>query len=207
MRQQAPDAAPTPADQGVGPQTTVTQQPLTAKEGERNLPAACIELIGTEGSLGTWLVSTDWVVGKGRGQIPPQSFTYAGHTWNIAFRFKRNYLPFSLKLLKFSHDVYAGTDIPKNFSSLVRLGGEGAAGDRDILIYMNNPLRHDGLTFYQSGYDPDKDTVTILQVVRNPSWTLPYVACAVMAIGLVLQFGLHLAGFAAKRRFARPANA
>ena len=70
---------------------------------------------------------------------------------------------------------------------------------------MNNPLRHGGLTFYQSGYDPEKDTVTILQVVRNPGWTLPYIACSLMALGLVLQFGLHLAGFAGPRRGARPA--
>ena len=36
-------------------------------------------------------------------------------------RFQRRYLPFSLTLIKFSHDIYPGTDIPKNFSSRVRL--------------------------------------------------------------------------------------
>jgi ABC-type transport system involved in cytochrome c biogenesis permease subunit len=204
-RQAAPDAPPAPADQGVGTQASIAPQPQTAKQGERNLPAACVELIGPEGSLGTWLVSTDWLAAKTFYPMPAQSFTYAGRTWKIALRNKRNYLPFSITLLKFTHDLYPGTVIPKNFASEVRLNGEGQSAARDIRIYMNNPLRHDGLTFYQSGYDPDKDTVTILQVVRNPSWTLPYIACCIVALGLVFQFVLHLAGFANRRRAAVPA--
>ncbi len=46
----------------------------------------------------------------------PQRFSFAGHDWKIALRFVRRYQPYSLTLLKFSHDRYAGTDIPKNFS-------------------------------------------------------------------------------------------
>ena len=79
-----------------------------------------------------------------------QTFSYGGKEWKIDFRFERTYLPFSLTLLKFSHDIYPGTDIPKNFSSLVRLNlGENAS--REVLIYMNNPLRFAGLTFFQQG--------------------------------------------------------
>ena len=40
---------------------------------------------------------------------------------------------------------------------------------------------------------------SILQVVRNPSWVLPYVSCILMAIGLLTQFGIHLIGFIRKR--------
>ena len=40
---------------------------------------------------------------------------------------------------------------------------------------MNSPLRYGGETFYQSGYDENDPKVTILQVVRNPSWLTPYV--------------------------------
>ena len=38
-----------------------------------------------------------------------------------------------------------------------------------------------------------------LQVVRNPSWLTPYVACVMVAAGLVIQFLSHLVGFAKKR--------
>jgi hypothetical protein len=95
--------------------------------------------------------------------------------------------------------VYAGTDIPKNFSSLVRLHEGTSQTNREVLIYMNNPLRTHGLTFYQSGF-ANQDRTAILQVVRNPSWQLPYVACLLMTLGLIFQFSLHLVGFFNRRK-------
>ena len=119
--------------------------------------------------------------------------TKDSRSWKIALRFKRRYLPFSVTLLKFSHDIYPGTDIPKNFSSQVRLKPESGGPSRDALIYMNNPLRTAGLTFFQKSF-ANEDRTTVLQVVRNPGWQLPYLACALIAFGLILQFCLHLAG-------------
>ncbi len=185
--------APGIATQGVGPQVIATVKPLTYKEDERNIPSAYIELVGAEGSLGTWLVSP--------ALEEPQTFTAAGRTWKMELRFARHYRPFSLTLLKFSHDRYAGTDIPKNFSSRIRLTTPDGRDDREVLIYMNNPLRYAGLTFYQAGFE-NNDTTTVLQVVRNPSWLIPYIACGVITLGLLLQFGIHLAGFFTKRRAA-----
>ena len=191
MRNQAPNAAPAIATAGIGPRVALIPLPLTYKADERNSPASDIELVGTEGSLGTWLVSP--LLGM------PQSLSYQGHTWELALRFKRYYRPFALTLLKFTHEKYAGTDIPKNFASRVRLKSDDGHEDREILIYMNNPLRYAGLTFYQASFDPSNDHNTILQVVRNPSWVLPYVSCILMALGLVIQFGMHLIGFIRKR--------
>ncbi|MFI5357699.1 MAG: cytochrome c biogenesis protein ResB [Opitutales bacterium] len=190
MRNQVPNAAASPATVGLGPNLVVTPLPPTYKQDERNLPAGYVELIGPEGSLGTFLVSTQLTM--------PQTFDYAGRTWALTLRFARNYKPFTLKLLKFTHDVYPGTDIPKNFSSQIRLKTPGGDDDRDVLIYMNHPLRFAGLTFYQASYDGDH--TTILQVVRNPSWMLPYVSCGIMTLGLLIQFGFSLTGFIAKRR-------
>jgi hypothetical protein len=74
-----------------------------------------------------------------------------------------------------------------------------AAGeDRDVLIYMNSPLRYRGETYYQAGFEPG-DRGTILQVVRNPASITPYVACSLVALGLITQFLMHLGGFARKR--------
>jgi hypothetical protein len=63
---------------------------------------------------------------------------------------------------------------------------------------MNNPLRYAGLTFYQAGFEND-DRTTVLQVVRNPSWFMPYLSCALMTLGLAVQFGIHLVAFVTKR--------
>ena len=195
--------APAPAAPGASAETTsgfgehvaALPQPITHKPNEHNQPSAILELVGAEGPIGRWLVSTLLVA--------PQEFTHAGRTWRIALRPKRVYRPFTLTLLKFSHDRYAGTGIPKNFSSRLRLRTDDGRDDREVLIYMNNPLRFAGLTFYQSGFEKD-DRTTILQVVRNPSWLFPYVACSLMTLGLTLQFGLHLVGFIRKRRTAPP---
>lgn len=188
----APTAQPTPANMGIGLQAVATPLPLTYRQNERNTPAAYIELVGPKGALGTWLVSAD-------PRMPAQRFDYAGRSWKIAFRFERSYKPYSLTLLNFSHDRYAGTDIPKNFSSRLRLNTPNGTDDREVLIYMNNPLRYAGLTFYQAGFEND-DKTTILQVVRNPSWQLPYIACTLMTLGLVVQFCIHLVAFIARRR-------
>ncbi len=59
----------------------------------------------------------------------------------------RYYKPYSIKLLAFNHDFYPGTDIPKNFSSRIHLTDPATGEDRDVLIYMNNPLRYHGETY------------------------------------------------------------
>jgi cytochrome c biogenesis protein ResB len=115
-------------------------------------------------------------------------------------RFTRYYKPFSLELRQFRHDKYLGTDIPKNFSSRVRIQNPQTKEDREVLIYMNNPLRYGGETFYQSGYDERDPKVTILQVVRNPGWLTPYISCTLVSVGLCMQFFSHLRNYMAQRR-------
>lgn len=196
MRGPMEPAAPSPATTGLGAQLSLVPLPLTYKPKERNIPGAFIELTGTAGSLGTWLASPLLNL--------PQTFTHEGQTWELALRAKRHYKPFALTLLKFSHDKYPGTEIPRNFSSRVRLRSDDGRDDRETLIYMNNPLRAHGYTFYQAGFD-NNDTTTILQVVRNPGWLIPYVACVMMGLGLVLQFAFSLAGFFQRRATAAAA--
>jgi hypothetical protein len=188
----APTAGVT-ATAGFGTQLALVPLRMTFKPNERNVPGVVVEIVGTEGSMGMWLASPMLA--------QAQTFTHAGKTWEIALRSARIYKPFTLSLLKFSHDRYPGTNIPKNFSSRVRVKSDDGTEDREVLIFMNNPLRYGGLTFYQAGFD-NNDTTTILQVVRNPGWLLPYVACIMMGLGLCIQFGFSLFAFVRKRSAA-----
>lgn len=190
-----PAAGVPTATQGAGVQLAVNPLPITYHRNERNTPAALLELTGTEGSLGTWMVSIQLT--------EPQRLAYQGRAWEIVLRPKRTYHPFSLTLLRFSHDKYPGTEIPRNFSSRVRLRSADGRDDREVTILMNSPLRHEGLTLYQAGFD-NNDTTTILQVVRNPSWLLPYVSCAMLFAGLMVEFGLSLAAHLRRRRARIP---
>ena len=191
MRGKSQTAAPSEATAGIGPQLIALPLPMTYKQDEHNNPTAFVELLGPDGSLGTYLVSTELNM--------PQPLEVGGQKWKIALRAKRAYKPFSLTLVKFSHDRYPGTEIPKNFSSRIHLTTPDGRDDRDVLIYMNNPLRYGGYTFYQHQMEAARG-LTGLQVVRNPGWLLPYIACVMMTLGLVLQFGLSLFAFNAKRR-------
>src|SRR5689334_10097276 len=190
-----PEAAGRPiADHGPGAMISVQPLPRTTAQDERDVPAAAIEILPKEGgSLGTWLVSD--ALGA------PQTFSCAARTWMIAMRTARYYKPYSVTLQKFTHEKYAGTEIPKNFASKVTLIDPERNVNRDVLIYMNHPLRYRGETFYQAGFQPD-DRATILQVVHNPSFLAPYVACVIVAAGLLWQFGFHLVGFARQKRSA-----
>lgn len=191
----ASNAVPVQATQGIGPGLSVQALPPVTAMDERNTPSALVEVIGPGGSLGTWFLST--LTGA------KQEFTLAGKTYEIALRFTRYYKDFSIKLLEFRHEKYRGTQTPKDYRSRVVVNNPGAKERREVDIYMNNPLRYGGYTFYQASFDPKNDElankVTILQVVKNPGWLTPYVACGVMTLGLLVQFLMHLVGFAWKR--------
>jgi len=164
---------------------------------ETNMVTAAIEIVpidpatgATKPSLGTWLVAD--ALGA------PQTFHCEGRSFRVEMRPRRYYKPYTVTLQRFTHQRYAGTEIPKNFASRVSLVDPERSVSRNILIYMNHPLRYRGETFYQAGFEKD-DSATILQVVHNPSFLAPYVACVIVAAGLLLQFGYHLVGFSRRR--------
>lgn len=186
-----PGDPPGVATQGIGTNIALRPLPPVTVDDEANTAAALVEPVGADGtSFGVFLLSN--ALGA------PQGFVHEGRPWRLSLRPRRYYLPFSLTLKDFKHDKYPGTDIPKNFSSLLRLNDPARGEDRDVLIYMNAPLRHGGLTFYQASFGKD-DTLSVLQVVRNPGWTLPYVACALTALGLLWHFSIMLGGAVKER--------
>jgi ABC-type transport system involved in cytochrome c biogenesis permease subunit/GNAT superfamily N-acetyltransferase len=147
-------------------------------------------------SLGRYLLSTAFEIG--------QPVEVAGRIWHVSLRGERAYQPFSLHLLDFAHDKYLGTDVPRNYSSLVQLRDPDRGVDRRVLIRMNEPLYYRGITFYQASFIGD--TTTILQAVRNPAWSVPYIACIIGGVGLLVHFAIMLTAFL-NRRQARAAVA
>ena len=196
-RRDASDTSPSLATAGFGARFAVTEKPLAVKMDERDFPSAFLEFKKNGKSLGTYLTSLFFTLA-----VPsPQLVEVDGKSYEIQIRPMRFYKPFSLKLLKFTHERYTGTNIPKDFASQVQLKDASRNEDREVRIFMNNPLRYGGLTFYQASFAND-DKTTILQVVRNPNWVLPYVACTLVSLGLMVQFGSHLMKFNKRRAAA-----
>ena len=142
--------------------------------------------------LGTFLLSQDQLVMRGGRLIDfsTEAVDLGGTEYDAQLRFVRNYKDYTVKLLDVSKDDYIGTTIPKNYSSRVELVDNERGIDRELTIWMNNPWRYAGETFYQSGWQMDSagNEYTTLQVVRNQGWMIPYVACMICLVGLTAHF-------------------
>lgn len=178
------------ANKGLGLQVYAKPIPKTGKMDDVNRTTAMLTIFDDSGQVvGTWLASLGFTA---------QEFTFEGKRYSLEIRRKRYYYPFEIALIDFSHDRYLGTNIPMNFSSDIQLTHEERGEEREFLIYMNHPLRYNGLTFFQSGF-ANEDTTTILQVVSNPGRHLPYISCILIFAGLTVQFGQGLFSFAGRR--------
>ncbi len=183
------------ATAGIGLQrAAVARPPVSGTDSSQktDVPSAYVTLRtkGSQELLGTYLISL-WY------RSAPQFVTVSGQAYDLRLRFRREYKPYSIELIDFRHDRYVGTNKPKNFSSQIRLVDPSRGVDREIKIWMNNPLRYAGETFYQSGFEGE--TVTVLQVVQNSGWMIPYVSCMIISLGMMYHFFLNLFAFLRKR--------
>lgn len=175
-------------------------------EQREDIPGVRVRLLekGTENVVAERLFSLwDYRNGPAVRQFMTIPFTISagGRAFTVQLRNERIHKPYTLKLLDFEHSNYAGTDTAKDFASTVRLVDPETGDEREVRIWMNHPLRHRGETFYQSGTIPgeQKDSGTILQVVRNPGWLLPYLSCIVVTLGMLIHFGMNLIKFTNRR--------
>lgn len=185
----------------------VKEMPEQRTMNGRNLSWAVVEVMEGSKSLGTWLLHPE---------LRTQEVTTAAGKWRIGTRFERYYHPFSVTLLKAQHLKYAGTEIPKDYRSQVRLRNPARNEDRQVDIYMNHPLRYQyrdandrlvSLALYQQqmgmgGTESAPRGFSQLQVVDNSTWFTPYFGCIVVGYGLTRHFLLHLLTFRRRRTAA-----
>ncbi|MEM6798607.1 MAG: cytochrome c biogenesis protein CcsA, partial [Planctomycetota bacterium] len=189
-----------PATAGEGLSVMAIPQPSVSGLADAgvNQPSAYVEFIDKASgeSAGVYLVSA------ARNQMTPlgeQTIEVGGQDYEVELRFKRLYKKYSITLKDFSFERLVGTNTAKDFRSKVRLVDPSRNEDRTVDIWMNNPLRYGGDTLYQSSFDAATEAITVLQVVTNASWMVPYVSCMVVAFGLVAHFGLTLGTFLRRR--------
>ena len=108
------------------------------------------------------------------------------------------FLPIEIKLLDFEKTMHPGSGIPRSFSSRVEIGSGNTS--RPAVISMNRPLRVREYTFYQSSYAEDGKGIesSTFSVVRNSGRWLPYIASALLFLGLAIHF-LGMLGAALKK--------
>lgn len=135
-----------------------------------------------------------------------------GEEWAIDLRRRRWEVPFTIRLDRFERELHPRTQMAARFSSHVtKTEGNDA---QQIHITMNEPLRHDGFTFYQASWGPDPNSdpppppdmplFSTLAVVNNPADQFPMYACIIVGLGLCYHFAQRLFGYlrAESRRIA-----
>jgi ABC-type transport system involved in cytochrome c biogenesis permease subunit len=189
--EEAKSPEPNLATDGIG--LEYIANPVRAATGmggaEVDLAAAYVKLISKEDGrgLGTYLLSQI----ASTQDIAEDVSVSDDHDFELSLRFTRSYKPYSITLLDVRKDDYIGTSTPRNYSSDIHLVDAERGTDREIRIWMNNPLRYAGETIYQTGYAGPPDfprESTTLSVVRNSGWMIPYVACMLVATGMLAHF-------------------
>ena len=98
---------------------------------------------------------------------------------------------FNLSLKDFKIERYQGTMRAASYKSVVEIDG------KEHLISMNEPLKREGLTFYQSSFQEDErgyPTHSILSVNKDPGRFFKYLGCLVIALGILALFYMRKRG-------------
>ncbi len=120
----------------------------------------------------------------------------------LAFQLRRRRvpLPVVVQLRDFEKSFYPNSEIPRHFSSDVKVFvGEMV---RDVTISMNQPFRYGPYTFYQHAYGSPSEgrEVSTFAIARNVGRRIPYAATGITVVGLVIHFMGQLLPARSKKR-------
>ncbi len=191
LQKKQPGDPSIPGEQGIA--KTYRCVPVAPTSGadtnSTNLSSAYVEVLRTDKdeSLGVFLISQQLYQND---TFDLDSFEVDGRRWQIALRFRHYYKPYSVFLESTERTNYLGTTTPRTYSSRFRIIDPQHNTDEIKSVSMNEPLRYNNETFYQSGHDvgPDGRTWSILQIVQNTGWLIPYVSCTFVGFGLFMHF-------------------
>ncbi len=140
--------------------------------------------------------------------VMPWKVNVDGADYAIDLAHKEFPVPFTIRLDKFIRDLHPRTSMAANFESEVTKIEN--ASERRIHIKMNEPLRHQGYTFFQASWGPQDarpgdPLFSTFAVVNNPADQWPKYSCYIIALGLMIHFGQKLFSYLRAENRRRPA--
>ena len=197
------------ATAGLGKSYLAIQRPPEGGASSKsNVAAAYVQLTDTKdgADLGVFLVTQflndrSQLFMEAEGDVCDTVDTASG-PWRIQLRFRREYKPYEVRLDDVRRINYSASETPRDYSSFVTFTDESTGAEQPGRIWMNNPVRYRGETFFQSNYskvqlaDGSVSEMTGLQVVENAGWLIPYVACVLAFWGMLAHFGGTFVRFA-----------
>lgn len=104
----------------------------------------------------------------------------------VSYGNRRLELEFPLTLTKFTVGKYEGTERAASYESDVEVPGRG-----NVKISMNEPLKHEGFTFYQASFERNEKgeaVVSVLSVNHDPGRALKYLGSLLIVLGAIVLF-------------------
>ena len=148
------------------------------KEFEQNNSSVIFEITGINDVIDGIYASMVFEKDNNKLIIDDQTIT-------ILLRPERTEIPFEIQLVDFKEVLHPGIDIAKSYSSEIILNNKDFG--RQVLISMNEPLRHREYTFFQSAFNRTKiSEFSTFAVVKNYGRLFPYISSIMMCIGLLL---------------------
>ena len=100
-------------------------------------------------------------------------------------------LPFEFVLTKFKMEKDPGTNRPASYESFVRLFT--SEGTQKHHVYMNNPMKYMGFTFYQASYSQDRqgNYISTLSVNVDPGRPFKYAGSLMLVFGSIWHYVLN----------------
>ncbi len=100
-------------------------------------------------------------------------------------------MPFTVRLDEFTADFHPGTMKPSKFVSKITRIENG--GEAKVTIQMNEPMRYEGLTFFQASYGPPgagpgQKMYSVFEIVRNPADKWPEYSLYIVTLGMLITF-------------------
>jgi hypothetical protein len=137
----------------------------------------------------------------------PYTVRHGEHIFTIDMRKRLWPMPFTVRLDEFTAEFHPGTMKPARFVSKITRTENG--GEARVTIQMNEPMRYEGLTFFQASYGPPgaapgQKMYSVFEVVRNPADKWPEYSLYVVTFGMLVTFltklGAYLAASSRRNR-------
>ncbi len=119
----------------------------------------------------------------------PIEVTLAGQKYTFDLRNHVIELPYEITLNRFAMDKDPGTNNPASYESFVSLFDNGETSKHHV--FMNNPLKYRGMTFYQSSYYQSQQGgpySSILSVNYDPGRWIKYLGSILLVLGSLWHF-------------------
>lgn len=171
----------------------LAEKPKLAKpeEAESYTPGVLAKIVNRDGTSPSPFILA-------AASFKPFTYERDGRIFNIDIHKRLWPMPFTLRLDEFTADFHPGTMMPSKFISKVTRMENG--GEAKVTIQMNEPMRYEGLTFFQASYGPSnakpgEKMYSVFEVVRNPADQWPAYSLWIVAFGMAVTFVMKFASF------------